>query len=125
MARVPELSDLDIERTTLAMPFEKFEHKGFFRRLKDLAYVRFAESLRRKLSEKTWPALNGWPKSSWPSITSGSLSGLETARVAGNGVPRTAAATSASPQFGGFGCHFQCERRSRATKKSTWGKLPT
>ena len=40
-----EMSDLEIERTMLAMPFEKFERKSFFRRLKDLAYVRFAESL--------------------------------------------------------------------------------
>jgi superfamily II DNA or RNA helicase len=51
MARVSEMSDLEIERTMLAMPFEKFERKSFFRRLKDLAYVRFAESLWRKLSE--------------------------------------------------------------------------
>jgi superfamily II DNA or RNA helicase len=51
MARVSEMSDLDIERTMLAMPFEKFERKSFFRRLKDLAYVRFTESLWRKLSE--------------------------------------------------------------------------
>jgi hypothetical protein len=52
MARVAELSDLDVERTMLSMPFEKFERKGFFRRLKDLAYVRFAEPLWRRLSEE-------------------------------------------------------------------------
>lgn len=52
MSCVAELSDLKVERTMLAMPFEKFERKGFFRRLKDLAYVRFAESLWRKLSDE-------------------------------------------------------------------------
>jgi superfamily II DNA or RNA helicase len=52
MARVLELSDLEIERTMLAMPFEKFERKGFFRRMKDLAFVRFAEPLWRRLSER-------------------------------------------------------------------------
>jgi superfamily II DNA or RNA helicase len=52
MARVAEVSDLDVERTMLSMPFEKFERKGFFRRLKDLAYVRFAEPLWRRLSEE-------------------------------------------------------------------------
>jgi hypothetical protein len=51
MARVSDMSDVEIERTMLAMPFEKFERKSFFRRLKDLAYVRFAEPLWRKLSE--------------------------------------------------------------------------
>lgn len=51
MARVASMSDVDIERTMLAMPFEKFERKGFFRRLKDLALVRFAEPLWRQLSE--------------------------------------------------------------------------
>jgi hypothetical protein len=51
MARVAELSDLEIERTMLAMPFEKFERKGFFCRLKDLAFVRFSPPLWRKLSE--------------------------------------------------------------------------
>lgn len=50
MARVRELTDLEIERTMLAMPFEKFERKGFFRRIKDLAFVRFTEPLWRRLS---------------------------------------------------------------------------
>jgi hypothetical protein len=52
MARVAELTDIDIERTMLAMPFEKFERKRFFRRLKDLSIVRFAEPLWRRLTEK-------------------------------------------------------------------------
>lgn len=52
MARVTEMSDLEIERTLLALPFEKFERKSFVRRLKDLAYVRFAEPLWRELSEQ-------------------------------------------------------------------------
>jgi superfamily II DNA or RNA helicase len=51
MARVAELTDLDIERTMLTMPFEKFERKRFFRRLKDVAMVRFAEPLWRRLTE--------------------------------------------------------------------------
>ncbi|MCW5979054.1 MAG: DEAD/DEAH box helicase [Bryobacteraceae bacterium] len=51
MARVAELTDLDIERTMLTMPFEKFERKRFFRRLKDLAVVRFTETLWRRLTE--------------------------------------------------------------------------
>jgi len=51
MAKASELSDLDIERTMLAMPFEKFERKGFFRRVKDLAIVRFSEPLWRRLTE--------------------------------------------------------------------------
>jgi len=51
MARVAELTDLDIERTMLTMPFEKFERKRFFRRLKDLALVRFTETLWRRLTE--------------------------------------------------------------------------
>lgn len=50
MARVMQLSDLDIERTMLAMPFVKFERRGLFR-MKDLAFVCFAEPLWRKLSE--------------------------------------------------------------------------
>ena len=36
----------------LAMPFEKFERKRFFCRLKDLSMVRFAEPLWRRLTEK-------------------------------------------------------------------------
>lgn len=52
MAKVADLSDLDIERTMLAMPFEKFERKGFFRRLKDLAFVRFTEQLWPKLTAR-------------------------------------------------------------------------
>lgn len=52
MSRVAEMTDLDIERTMLAMPFEKFERKGFFRRLKDLAFVRFSESLWRALKQE-------------------------------------------------------------------------
>ncbi len=51
MARVAELTDLDIERTMLTMPFEKFERKRFFRRVRDLAMVRFAETLWRRLTE--------------------------------------------------------------------------
>jgi superfamily II DNA or RNA helicase len=51
MARVAELTDVDIERTMLTMPFEKFERKRFFRRLKDLAMVRFSETLWRRLTE--------------------------------------------------------------------------
>jgi len=51
MSNVVEMSDLEIERTMLAMPFEKFERKGFFRRLKDLALVRFAEPLWRQMKE--------------------------------------------------------------------------
>ena len=50
MARVAELDDLEIERTMLTMPFEKFERKGFFGRMRDLAVVRIAEPLWRCLS---------------------------------------------------------------------------
>jgi superfamily II DNA or RNA helicase len=52
MSKVAELSDLDIERTMLAMPFEKFERKGFFRRQKDLAFVRFTEALWHRLNSE-------------------------------------------------------------------------
>lgn len=49
MARVAELDDLEIERTMLAMPFEKFERKGFFERMRDLAMVRWEQKLWRRM----------------------------------------------------------------------------
>jgi hypothetical protein len=52
MARVSSFTDLEIERTMLSMPFEKFERKGFLRRLKDLAYVRFTETLWHRLADE-------------------------------------------------------------------------
>jgi hypothetical protein len=56
MARTDDLSDLQIERVMLGMPFEKFERKRFFRRLKDLSIVRFEETLWRRLTldDKAW-----------------------------------------------------------------------
>lgn len=50
MVRADELTDLQIERVMLGMPFEKFERKRFFRRLKDLSIVRFEEELWRRLT---------------------------------------------------------------------------
>ena len=50
MARAAELNDLQIERVMLGMPFEKFERKRFFRRIKDLSIVRFDEALWRRLT---------------------------------------------------------------------------
>jgi hypothetical protein len=51
MVRVAELTDVDIERTMLSMPFEKFERKRFFRRMRDLATVRFTETLWHRVTE--------------------------------------------------------------------------
>jgi hypothetical protein len=50
MSNADELTDLQIERVMLGMPFEKFERKRFFRRLKDLSIVRFEEALWRRLT---------------------------------------------------------------------------
>ena len=50
MVRAAELTDLQIERIMLGMPFEKFERKRFFRRLKDLSIIRFEEALWRRLT---------------------------------------------------------------------------
>jgi superfamily II DNA or RNA helicase len=52
MVRVADLADLEIEQTMLSMPFEKFERKRFFRRLKELSMVRFAEPLWRSLASE-------------------------------------------------------------------------
>ena len=50
MARVGEMSDLEIERTMLEMPFERFEKQGFLARMRDLAMVRFDSVLWRRLT---------------------------------------------------------------------------
>jgi hypothetical protein len=50
MVHADKLTDLQIEQVMLGMPFEKFERKRFFRRLKDLSIVRFEEALWRRLT---------------------------------------------------------------------------
>lgn len=57
LSRVEELRDLEIERMIFKMPFEKFERKGFFVRLKDLALVSFHQPLWRRLTEDDRTAL--------------------------------------------------------------------
>jgi hypothetical protein len=57
MANADALTDLQIERVMLGMPFEKFERKRFFRRVKDISMVRFDEALWRRLTAEDKAAL--------------------------------------------------------------------
>jgi superfamily II DNA or RNA helicase len=57
MARITDLSDSDIERIMLAMPFEKFERRKFIRRLKELTQLKFDPVLWRQLTEADRVAL--------------------------------------------------------------------
>lgn len=57
MARIADLTDSDIERIMLAMPFEKFERRKFIRRLKELTQLKFDPVLWRQLTEADREAL--------------------------------------------------------------------
>jgi hypothetical protein len=57
MARIADLTDSDIERIMLAMPFEKFERRKFVRRLKELTRLKFDPVLWRQLTEADRVAL--------------------------------------------------------------------
>jgi hypothetical protein len=49
MAPIEDLSDNDVQRVILEMPFEKFERRHYLRYDRDLAYVRFDPALWRQL----------------------------------------------------------------------------
>lgn len=51
MTHIADLTDSDIERIMLAMPFEKFERRKFVRRRKELTQIQFNSVLWRQLSE--------------------------------------------------------------------------
>ena len=53
MARVDELTEADIQRLILDMPFRKFAQRGFLRYDRDASRVRFAPTLWTKLSNDT------------------------------------------------------------------------
>ena len=57
MARIADLTDSDIERIMLAMPFEKFERRKFVRRLKELTRLKIDPVLWRQLTEADRVAL--------------------------------------------------------------------
>jgi len=46
-----DLADSDIERILLAMPFEKFERRKFFKRRKELTQIQCDRTLWRSLSD--------------------------------------------------------------------------
>ena len=48
--RVKEMSDFDVARLMLSMPFEKFERKFFLEHRKDLNQVAFVPSLWKRLT---------------------------------------------------------------------------
>ena len=50
MNRVHEMSDFEVTRLMLAMPFEKFERKFFLEHRRDLTRVAFVPSLWKRLS---------------------------------------------------------------------------
>ncbi|NLB52235.1 MAG: DEAD/DEAH box helicase family protein [Syntrophomonadaceae bacterium] len=50
--RVKEMSDFDVARLMLTMPFEKFERKFFLEHRKDLNQVAFVPALWKRLSEE-------------------------------------------------------------------------
>lgn len=50
--RVKEMSDFDIARLMLTMPFEKFERKFFLEHRKDLNKVAFVPALWKRLTEE-------------------------------------------------------------------------
>jgi hypothetical protein len=50
--RVKEMSDFDVARLMLTMPFEKFERKFFLEHRKDLSQVAFVPALWKRLSEE-------------------------------------------------------------------------
>jgi superfamily II DNA or RNA helicase len=52
LARLNEISDLEIQQLIFRLPFERFERKRFFRREKDLGVVSFEPSLWRRLNEQ-------------------------------------------------------------------------
>ena len=50
MNRVDELSDADIGRVIVEMPFEKFERRRYLKYDRDLAFIRFEPRLWRQLT---------------------------------------------------------------------------
>jgi hypothetical protein len=50
MRRVHELSDADVARVIVEMPFEKFERRGYLKYDRDLAYIRFDSVLWAQLN---------------------------------------------------------------------------
>jgi superfamily II DNA or RNA helicase len=57
--RVKEMSDFDVARLMLTMPFEKFERKFFLEHRKDLSQVAFVPALWKRLSEEDKDELLG------------------------------------------------------------------
>jgi superfamily II DNA or RNA helicase len=52
MANVADLSDADVQRVLLEMPFEKFERRKYLKYDRDLAFVRFDPALWRQLKDE-------------------------------------------------------------------------
>jgi len=52
MARVTELTEAEIQRLILEMPFRKFAQRGFLDYGRDVSRVRFASALWRRLTDK-------------------------------------------------------------------------
>jgi hypothetical protein len=57
--RVKEMSDFEVARLMLTMPFEKFERKFFLEHRKDLNQVAFVSSLWKRLSTEDKSELVG------------------------------------------------------------------
>lgn len=57
IARITDLTDSDIERILLAMPFEKFERRKFFKRRRELTQIQCDRTLWRSLSDTDKSAL--------------------------------------------------------------------
>jgi hypothetical protein len=53
------MSDFDVARLMLTMPFEKFERKFFLEHRKDLSQVAFVPALWKRLSEEDKDELLG------------------------------------------------------------------
>lgn len=60
MARVEEFSEGEIQQPMLQMPFRKFAQRGFMDNGRDLARVRFAGALWKRLSGEDRERLRGW-----------------------------------------------------------------
>lgn len=53
MARVDELTEMELQRLILEMPFRKFAQRGFLRYDKDVSRVQFAPALWSRLDDET------------------------------------------------------------------------
>jgi hypothetical protein len=51
MARVAELTEAEIQRLILEMPFRKFAQRGFLNYWRDVSRVRFAPALWKRLTD--------------------------------------------------------------------------